>query len=152
MAAVSPPRLAAGGRAAEVDVALNIQATSTDALRLAGADGPLRAAAHAGAPAGAQVLVGGTASIFADVSSSINDDLRLIFPVAALLILLILVLMLRSVVAPLYLLLAVGLEFAATFGAAVLVFQHGLARRALPSPCRSSCSCSWWRSAPTTTS
>jgi putative drug exporter of the RND superfamily len=129
VAAVSPPRLAADGRAAEVDVALNIQATSTDALRLAGADGPLRAAAHAGAPDGAQVLVGGTASIFADVSSSINDDLRLIFPVAALLILLILVLMLRSVVAPLYLLLAVGLEFAATFGAAVLVFQHGLAEK-----------------------
>ena len=37
--------------------------------------------------------------------------------------------MLRSVVAPLYLLLAVGLEFAATFGAAVLVFQHGLAEK-----------------------
>jgi RND superfamily putative drug exporter len=129
VAAVSPPRFAAGGRAAEVDVALDIQATSTDALRLAGADGPLRSAAHAGAPAGAQALVGGTASIFADVSSSINDDLRLIFPVAALLILLILVLMLRSVVAPLYLLLAVGLEFAATFGAAVLVFQHGLGEK-----------------------
>ena len=37
--------------------------------------------------------------------------------------------MLRSVVAPLYLLLAVGLEFAATFGAAVLVFQHGLGEK-----------------------
>ena len=32
--------------------------------------------------------------------------------------------MLRSVVAPLYLLAAVGLEFAGTLGAAVVVFQH----------------------------
>src|SRR4029079_18080213 len=53
-------------------------------------------------------------------------ELRLIFPVAAGLILLILVLMLRSVVAPFYLLVAVGLEFAATLGTAILVFQHGM--------------------------
>jgi uncharacterized membrane protein YdfJ with MMPL/SSD domain len=32
--------------------------------------------------------------------------------------------MLRSAVAPLYLLVAVVLEFAATLGAAVLLFQH----------------------------
>jgi RND superfamily putative drug exporter len=56
----------------------------------------------------------------------VNKDLRLIFPVAAGLILLILVLMLRSVVAPFYLLVAVGLEFAATLGTAILVFQHGM--------------------------
>jgi RND superfamily putative drug exporter len=69
-------------------------------------------------------MVGGTASVYADVSNSIDKDLRLIFPIAAILILLILVAMLRSVVAPLYLLAAVGLEFAGTLGAAVLVFQH----------------------------
>jgi RND superfamily putative drug exporter len=40
------------------------------------------------------------------------------------LILLILFAMLRSVVAPLYLIVAVGLEFAATLGSAVVVFQH----------------------------
>jgi putative drug exporter of the RND superfamily len=45
-----------------------------------------------------------------------------IFPVAALLIGLILVVLLRSLVAPVYLLAAVGLEFAATLGASVLVF------------------------------
>ena len=69
-------------------------------------------------------MVGGAASVYADVSNSINKDLRLIFPIAAILILLILVAMLRSVVAPMYLLAAVGLEFAATLGAAVVVFQH----------------------------
>ena len=71
-------------------------------------------------------MVAGQASAYADVSNSVSKDLRLIFPIAAALILLILILMLRSVVAPMYLLLAVGLEFAATLGAAVLVFQHGM--------------------------
>jgi RND superfamily putative drug exporter len=123
---VSKPVFADGGRAAEIDVALTIGSVTSRALELAGEGGPLRTAAHESAPAGARVLVGGTASVFADVSSSVSKDLRLIFPVAAGLILLILVLMLRSVVAPLYLLLAVGLEFAATLGTAVLVFQHGM--------------------------
>jgi putative drug exporter of the RND superfamily len=123
---VTRPRFGNGGRAAEIDVALGIDATSTAALKLAGDGGPLREAAHSAAPRGAEAMVAGNASAFADVSSSVNKDLRLIFPVAAVLILLILFVMLRSVVAPLYLLLAVGLEFAATFGAAVLVFQHGL--------------------------
>jgi putative drug exporter of the RND superfamily len=131
VAAVSPARLSPDGRAAEIDVALDIEGASQAGLELAGANGPLRTAAHAAAPAGSTALVGGKASIFADVSSSISDDLRLIFPVAAGLILLILFVMLRSAVAPLYLLLAVGLEFAATFGAAVLVFQDGLGKDGL---------------------
>jgi RND superfamily putative drug exporter len=70
-------------------------------------------------------MVGGSASVYADVSHSITNDLHRIFPIAAGLILLILILMLRSAAAPLLLLLAVGLEFAGTLGAAVLVFQHG---------------------------
>jgi RND superfamily putative drug exporter len=49
--------------------------------------------------------------------------MRVIFPVAAALILLILVVTLRSAVAPLYLLAAVVLEFAATLGTSVLIFQ-----------------------------
>ena len=128
VAEVSPAQLSPDGRAAEIDVALDIEATSGAGLHLAGANGPLRTAAHTAAPDGSTALVGGRASIFADVSSSISDDLRLIFPVAAGLILLILFVMLRSAVAPVYLLLAVGLEFAATFGMTVLVFQHGLGK------------------------
>jgi RND superfamily putative drug exporter len=131
VADVSPARLSPDGRAAEIDVALDVEATSDAGLHLAGDNGPLRTAAHSAAPDGSTALVGGKASIFADVSSSISDDLRLIFPVAAGLILLILFVMLRSVVAPLYLLVAVVLEFAATFGAAVLVFQHGMGKDGL---------------------
>jgi RND superfamily putative drug exporter len=46
-----------------------------------------------------------------------------VFPVAAVIILLILGLLLRSAVAPWYLMVSVGLGFAATLGATVLVFQ-----------------------------
>jgi RND superfamily putative drug exporter len=123
---VSQPAIVDHGHAAEIDVALTIDATTSKALKLAEAGGPLRTAAHESAPAGATAMVAGQASAFADVSNSVNKDLRLIFPIAAALILLILLVMLRSVLAPIYLLLAVGLEFAATLGAAVLVFQHGM--------------------------
>jgi RND superfamily putative drug exporter len=123
---VSEPVLADSGHAAEIDVALTIDATTSQALKLAQEGGPLRTAAHQSAPAGAVAMVAGQASAYADVSNSVNKDLRLIFPIAAGLILLILFAMLRSVIAPLYLLIAVGLEFAATLGAAVLVFQHAM--------------------------
>ncbi len=124
VAQVSRPQFSPGARAAEIDVALDIGSTTSVALKLAGSGGALRDAVHATTPAGAVALVGGTASVFADVSSSISSDLHVIFPVAAILILLILIAMLRSLVAPLYLLAAVGLEFAATLGASVVVFQH----------------------------
>jgi RND superfamily putative drug exporter len=123
---VSQPLIVEGGHAAELDVALTINSTTSKALELAGEGGPLRAAAHESAPAGSTAMVAGIASAYADVSNSVNKDLHLIFPIAAVLILLILILMLRSALAPTYLLLAVGLEFAASLGAAVLLFQHGM--------------------------
>ena len=85
--------------------------------------GPLRATAAHAAPAGTTVMVGGTSAVFADVGATVNRDMRVIFPVAALLILVILLVTLRSAVAPLYLLAAVVLEFGATLGATVLAFQ-----------------------------
>jgi putative drug exporter of the RND superfamily len=119
---VSAPTLAADRRVALIDVSLNHEADSNAAMEVV--RGPIREIARSSAPADAEVLVGGHPAVYADVDKSVMRDLRLIFPVAAALILLILVALLRSVVAPLYLLLAVGLEFAAAFGAAVLVFQH----------------------------
>jgi putative drug exporter of the RND superfamily len=120
--AISAPAFAADRRVAELDLSLEHKADSNAAMDLV--RGPIRDIAQDSAPAGAQVLLGGTTAVYADVDDSVNRDLRLIFPVAAGLILLILIVLLRSVVAPAYLLLAVGLEFIATFGAAVLVFQH----------------------------
>jgi RND superfamily putative drug exporter len=125
VSAVAQPVLAGDRRGARIDVALKdapLTKTAMDLVR-----GPIRTAAHEQAPAGTTAMVGGPSAIYADVSDSVNRDMRLIFPVAAALILLILVAALRSRIAPLYLLGAVVLEFAASMGAAVLIFQdiHG---------------------------
>jgi putative drug exporter of the RND superfamily len=122
VSAVGQAGLAKDERAARVDVALENGPFTKDAMELV--RGPLRQAAREAAPAGTTTLVGGTAAIYADVSDSVNRDMKLIFPVAAGLILFILIGTLRSAVAPLYLLTAVVLEFAATLGAAALVFQQ----------------------------
>ena len=82
-----------------------------------------RPGAHAAAPAGTYALVGGTTAVFADIQRAVNHDYAVVFPVAAVIILLILVLLLRSLVAPWYLMASVGLGFGATLGASVLVFQ-----------------------------
>jgi RND superfamily putative drug exporter len=120
--AVGQAEVAPDQGAARVDVALEDGPFTEDAMQLV--RGPLRDAAREAAPAGTTTLVGGTAAIYADVSDSVARDMKLIFPVAAGLILFILIGTLRSAVAPLYLLTAVILEFAATLGAAVLVFQQ----------------------------
>jgi putative drug exporter of the RND superfamily len=80
-------------------------------------------AAHAAAPNGTIVRVGGDTSAYVDVKHAVSKDMKVVFPVAGLLIGLILALMLRSLVAPIYLLASVVLGFAATLGASVLVFQ-----------------------------
>ncbi|MFE7718936.1 MMPL family transporter [Nocardia rhizosphaerihabitans] len=93
--------------------------------------GPLREVAHQAAPAGATAAVGGMTAVFVDFEDAMNHDYRIVFPVAAVLIMLVLALLLRSLVAPWYLMASVFLGFAATLGATVLVFQqiqgeHGL--------------------------
>jgi putative drug exporter of the RND superfamily len=84
----------------------------------------IRPAVHDAAPEGTRAYVGGLTSIFVDFQSAMNRDYAVVFPVAALIILVILALLLRSLVAPLYLMVSVGLGFAATLGACVIVFQH----------------------------
>jgi RND superfamily putative drug exporter len=122
VSAVGEPALTPDRRGARIDLALEDGPFTKASMGLV--RGPLRDAARSAAPAESTVMVGGTAAIFADVRASVERDMALIFPVAAALILLILVVALRSAVAPLYLLAAVALEFAATLGASVLVVQH----------------------------
>lgn len=86
--------------------------------------GPVRDAAHDAAPDGTEAFVGGTTSIFVDFQAAMNRDYAVVFPVAALVIMLILALLLRSLVAPWYLMAAVGLGFGATLGATSLVFEQ----------------------------
>ncbi|MBG6105767.1 MULTISPECIES: MMPL family transporter [Micromonospora] len=117
----SPAAISSDGTVAQISLLLNTSPYSTAALDLAGDD--LRQVAHDQAPAGTTALVGGVSSVFADIRDANNRDLWVIFPVAGVLIAVILGLLLRSLVAPVYLMIAVGLGFMATLGATVLAFQ-----------------------------
>jgi RND superfamily putative drug exporter len=119
--AVVAPTVSADRTTAEYTVTLSESPTSTTAVNTLKND--LRPAVHAAAPPGTEALVGGTTAVFADIQRAVNHDYALVFPVAAVFILLILMLLLRSLVAPWYLMLSVGLGFGATLGASVLVFQ-----------------------------
>jgi RND superfamily putative drug exporter len=118
---VGKPQLNKAGDTADFSVVLDSAPESDRALTVV--DGPLRDTAHAAAPEGTTALVGGITSVFVDIRAAMNRDYSVVFPVAALLIMLILGLMLRSLIAPIYLMASVGLGFIATLGATTLLFQ-----------------------------
>ena len=78
-----------------------------------------RVAATVGA---ADSAVGGEAPALYDISSISNSDLAKVIPIAILAIGILLALVLRSLVAPLYLIASVGLSYLAALGLAVLLF------------------------------
>ena len=119
---VGSPVFNADRTAARLDAYLTEDAQTQHARDLVA--GPVREAVRKATPAGSTAHVGGTAAVFADVAAAVDEDLRTVFPVAAALIALILLVLLRSLAAPAVLMLAVGLCFAATFGASALAFQH----------------------------
>jgi RND superfamily putative drug exporter len=116
-----PATISQDGRIAKIDLLLDSSPYSNAALDLV--EGPLRDAAHDRAPDGATAYVGGLTSAFADIRDANNRDLWVIFPVAGVLIALVLGFMLRSIVAPIYLMVAVVLGFFSTMGATVIAFQ-----------------------------
>jgi RND superfamily putative drug exporter len=79
-----------------------------------------RAASLAGAQA--EGLAGDSPSLY-DVKQSADSDLRRLVPIAVVVIGLLLAILLRSAVAPLYLIVSVALSYLASLGASVLVFQ-----------------------------
>jgi RND superfamily putative drug exporter len=119
---VAAPTLSKDKSTADYTVTLKNDPASDKAL--ATVKGPLRDAAHRDAPAGSTALVGGTTSVYVDIHAAMNRDYLVVFITAALLIMLILGLQLRSLVAPWYLMASVGLGFAATLGATTLLFQN----------------------------
>jgi RND superfamily putative drug exporter len=119
--AVTPAKVSSDGATASYTVTLSSNPESTTAVNTV--KNGLRPQAHAAAPPGTYALVGGTTAVFADIQQATNRDYAVVFPVAAVIILLILALLLRSLVAPWYLMASVGLGFGATLGATVLVFQ-----------------------------
>ncbi|MGN6250566.1 MAG: MMPL family transporter [Marmoricola sp.] len=122
VAQVTPPVLSKDGTAAQVSLVLSADPGSDKAISQV--KGPIRAYTHAAAPDGTTAYVGGTTSVFADLQKAMARDYSVVFPVAAIVIMLILALLLRSLVAPWYLMVSVGLGFGATLGATVIVFQH----------------------------
>lgn len=118
---VAPPQLNPDRTVAKFSVILKLNPNSNEAIKLV--KGPLRATAHRAAPPGTTALVGGTSAIFGDINDVNSRDLSVILPVAVALIAIILALLLRALVAPVYLVVAVLLGFTATLGAAVTLFQ-----------------------------
>jgi len=76
--------------------------------------------------AGVEVLVGGDTAVQLDTKSVIDQDTKLLAPLILLAILCVLILIQRSLVAPLYLLFSVIISYAATFGISIFIFQDVL--------------------------
>ncbi|MAG37646.1 MAG: hypothetical protein CL878_15535 [Dehalococcoidia bacterium] len=72
---------------------------------------------------GSEVLVGGPTAIQADTRTSVNRDARLVGPIVIAAIWVILAMLLRSLVAPTYLVASVLLSFLAALGLSTVVFQ-----------------------------
>jgi len=79
--------------------------------------------AELGAAAGQSVLVGGPTAEEADLRNAIERDTKLLVPLVLLVVLTILILLLRSLVAPLVLIATVVLSFLAALGGSLLLFR-----------------------------
>jgi putative drug exporter of the RND superfamily len=123
VAQVAAPQFSSDTKAALINVILKDDPYSNAALD--NVANSVRPAAHGAVP-GDQVLVGGQTATFVDIRTQLGADTRLVIPVAFGIIAVILALLLGALVAPLNLLACVALAFAATLGAVVLVFLHGL--------------------------
>ncbi|TDD18259.1 MMPL family transporter [Kribbella turkmenica] len=117
----SPALLDQDKTVAQINVVLSGAPYATSSLDLV--DGELRDVAHAEAPAGTTALLGGVTASYTDIRDANSRDLSVIFPVAGGLIAIILALLLRSLLAPIVLMIAVVLSFFSSIGATVMVFQ-----------------------------
>jgi putative drug exporter of the RND superfamily len=95
------------GSTAALDAVPAIRAATTKAQKAAGA---------------VASGVGGEAPALYDISQISTSDLKRIFPIAILAIGILLALVLRSLVAPLYLIASVGISYLAALGLSVIVF------------------------------
>src|SRR3954453_17296563 len=117
VAQVLPPR--EGPPGARIDVVLRRDPFSTSASE--GVPQLRRIARRAG---GGDVLVGGPTAESYDYRRSANRDNLVILPLALLVVFLILALLLRSLFAPLLLILSVILSFFAALGVGIFFFDH----------------------------
>jgi uncharacterized membrane protein YdfJ with MMPL/SSD domain len=116
--------VSADGSTARLDVLLNSDPYSAEALTIVENVRSVAASSALAKTPGIQVIVGGESAVQADTKASIDADIRWLAPVSLLAILIVLVLLLRSIVAPLYLVFSVVVSFGATFGLSVFAFQQ----------------------------
>ena len=107
-----------------VDGQVLIQATTTGASDSAEAEETVERLRVELDAVSTEAIVGGNAAINLDVLDASARDLRVIVPTILLVIFLVLCVLLRSVVAPLLLVAANVVSFAATIGVAALVFEY----------------------------
>jgi uncharacterized membrane protein YdfJ with MMPL/SSD domain len=116
--------LGAGDRTTRIVIALQGSPYSRQALEIVRhLDDRAGAELAGGQLAGARLAVAGPSAFFADIEDLAGQDLRTVGALVIGAILIILALLLRSVVAPLYLLASVLLSLLATMGICVAVFQ-----------------------------
>ncbi|HEX4062784.1 MAG TPA: MMPL family transporter [Streptosporangiaceae bacterium] len=118
-----PQVISADGRTVQFLASLRVGSPDSDAaIGEVPAMRSALAAAAGRAGASAYGVAGDSPSLY-DVKTASTGDLVRIVPVAVLIIGLLLGLLLRSVVAPLYLVVSVALSFLASLGASVIVFE-----------------------------
>ncbi len=126
VAAVTPTVDQATGGPKVVDGLVQLQVTLTDPADSPTAEDAVAALRSDLDGVSDQALVGGTTAQALDARDYATADRDRIIPAILLVVFVVLALLLRSLVAPLLLILANVLSFAATLGAAALVFNHVL--------------------------
>jgi RND superfamily putative drug exporter len=122
VATVMPAQILPSGKTAVVQFILNEDPYSSQALN--DINGPILSAAHSLNSNSTHVYVGGATAAIADIQRVTDRDLRVVFPIAAVFIFIILGLLVRSLVAPFVLLACVALGYVATLGATTLIFEN----------------------------
>jgi len=112
------------GSTARVEVLIDGDPYSQESLKLVREMRLLAELSEFGDIAGARILVGGESAVQADTKTSIDADITWLAPVSLLAIFFVLVLLLKSIVAPLYLVFSVIVSFGATFGLSVFAFHQ----------------------------
>lgn len=107
-----------------VDGNVLVQATLTPAADSPAAEVVVETLRDSLDTVGPGVLVGGSTAVNFDVRQASQRDLRVIIPAILAVVFLVLMLLLRSLVAPVILVVANVISFAATLGVAALVFNH----------------------------
>jgi len=122
VAAVRPSLTATAGDGQLLEVTLTRDPYSDDAA--ASVPRIREIAAEAASAVGATAIVGGPTAQDYDTDRTVSRDAKLIVPLTLLLILIILALLLRAIIAPLYLIATVIVSFFATLGLSYLIFIH----------------------------